>query len=84
MGDNSIEEAIGKGNMDVTMEIWENIVKGTFINVLHVPIIAKNLFCKIKATSQGHKFEFQNNSCTKEGATKANEILGLVHNDIGD
>jgi hypothetical protein len=32
----SIHEAIGKGNMDVTMKIGENFVKGTFTNVLHV------------------------------------------------
>ncbi len=36
MGDKSIQEAIGKGNVDVTMEIVDNFVKGTFTNVLHV------------------------------------------------
>jgi hypothetical protein len=49
---------IGKGNMDVTMEIWENIAKGTFIDVLHILKIVKNLFYVIKVTSQGHMFEF--------------------------
>jgi hypothetical protein len=44
--------------MDGTMEIGENIAKGTFIDVLHIPRIAKNLFFVIKATSQGHMFEF--------------------------
>jgi hypothetical protein len=32
----SIQEAIGKGNMDVIMEIGENSVRGTFTNVLHI------------------------------------------------
>jgi hypothetical protein len=33
---NQFMEAIGKGNMDVTVEIGENFVKGTFTNVLHI------------------------------------------------
>ncbi len=57
-GDNSIQEAIQKGNMDVTMEIRENIVRGTFINVLHVLGIIRSLFFMSKAISQGHMFEF--------------------------
>jgi hypothetical protein len=36
VGNKSIQEAIGKGTMDVTMEIGENFVKGTFTNVLHI------------------------------------------------
>jgi hypothetical protein len=36
VGNKSIQEAIGKGSMDVTMEIGENFVKRTFINVLHI------------------------------------------------
>jgi hypothetical protein len=58
MGDNSIQEAIRKGNMDVIMEIGKSVVKGTFIDVLHVPRIVKNLFSMSKAVSQGHMFEF--------------------------
>jgi hypothetical protein len=74
MGDNSIQEAIGKGNMDVTMERGENIIRGAFTNVLHIPKIAKNLFSMIKATSQGHTFEFQNNPCTLK--IKDNYVVG--------
>jgi hypothetical protein len=44
--------------MDGTMEIGENIAKGTFIDVLHILKIVKNLFYVIKVTSQGHMFEF--------------------------
>jgi hypothetical protein len=58
MGENSIQEAIGKGNMDVTMEIRENVVRKTFTDVLHLPRIVKNLFSMSKAVSQGHMFEF--------------------------
>ncbi len=58
MGNNLIQEPIQKGNMDITMEIGENIVRGTFINVLHVLGIVKSLFFVSKAISQGHMFEF--------------------------
>jgi hypothetical protein len=58
MGNNSIQEAIGKGNMDIIMEIGKSVVKGTFIDVLHVPRIVKNLFSVSKVVSQGHMFEF--------------------------
>jgi hypothetical protein len=51
MGDNSIKEVIGKGNMDITTEIGENTVRGTFIDVLHVPRIVKNLFSVSKTIS---------------------------------
>ncbi len=74
MGNNSIQEAIGKGNLDVTMEIGESIVERTFIDVLHISRIAKYLFFVIKATSQGHTFEFQNNSCTLKN--KDNHVVG--------
>jgi hypothetical protein len=45
--------------MNVTMEIGESIVKGTFIDVLHVLGIVKNLFSMNKAISLGHMFEFR-------------------------
>jgi hypothetical protein len=60
--------------MDVNMEIWENIVRETFTDVLHTVRIAKNLFSMIKATSQGHTFEFQNNPCTLKN--KDNHVVG--------
>jgi hypothetical protein len=74
MGENSIQEAIGKGNMDVTMEIGENVVRKTFIDVLHVPRIVKNLFSMSKVISQGHMFEFWNKSCTLKN--KNNHVVG--------
>jgi len=58
MGENSIQEAIGKGNMDVTMEIGENVVRKTFTDALHVPKIIKILFSMSKVVSQRHMFEF--------------------------
>ncbi len=74
MGENSIQEAIGKGNMDVTMEIGENVVRKTFTDALHVPKIIKILFSMSKVVSQSHMFEFQNKSCTQKN--KNNHVVG--------
>jgi hypothetical protein len=56
MGDDLIQEAIGKGNIDVSMTIGENTLPKVFNNVLHVPRIVKNLFFMSKVTSIGHIF----------------------------
>jgi hypothetical protein len=45
--------------MDVTMEIGESIVRGIFINVLHVPRIVKSLFFVSEVISQGHMLNFR-------------------------
>jgi hypothetical protein len=44
VGDNSTQEAIGKGNIKVLMPMGENNVDVVFINVLHVPRLAKAFF----------------------------------------
>jgi hypothetical protein len=42
--DNSTQEAIGRGNIKVLMSMGENNVDVVFINVLHVPRLAKTSF----------------------------------------
>jgi hypothetical protein len=51
MSDNLVQEAIGKGNIDVSMKVRENILLGVFIDVLHVLRIIKNLFFVSRGTS---------------------------------
>ncbi len=43
MGDDSVQKAIGKRNINVSMTIWENTLPKVFTNVLHVLGIAKSL-----------------------------------------
>ncbi len=74
MGDDLIQEAIGKGNIDVSMTIGENTLPKVFNNVLHVPRIVKNLFFMSKVTSIGHIFQFKNNECIIKNIHK--EVVG--------
>jgi hypothetical protein len=60
MGDNSIQEAIGKGCIDISMTIKKNVLPRMLTNILHVPKIVKNIFSFNKATSYGHIFKFGN------------------------
>jgi hypothetical protein len=63
MGDNSIQEAIGKGCIDNSMTIKNNVLLKVLTNLLHVPEFAKNMFSFSKATSHGHIFKFGNKEC---------------------
>jgi hypothetical protein len=62
MGDNSIQEAIGKGCIDISMTIKKNVLSKMLTNVLHVPKFAKNMFSFSKTTSHGHIFEVETKS----------------------
>jgi hypothetical protein len=63
MGDNLIQEAIGKGCIDISITIKQNVLPIMLTDVLHVPEIVKNMVFFSKATSQGHIFEFGNKEC---------------------
>lgn len=58
MGDNFVQEAIGKGSVRLTMKVggWE--VRGVLHEVFHVLGLVKNLFLVSKAKTQGLKIEF--------------------------
>jgi hypothetical protein len=70
MGDNSIQEAIGKGCINIFMTIKKNVLIGMLTNVLHVPKFAKNMFSFSIATSHGHIFKFGNKECIIKKCTK--------------
>jgi len=58
MGDNFVQEAIGKGSVRLTMKMGDCEVRGVLHEVFHVLGIVKNLFSISKATTQGLKVEF--------------------------
>jgi hypothetical protein len=58
MGDNFVQEAIGKGSVRLTMKMGDCEVRGVLHEVFHVFGIVKNLFSISKATTQGLKVEF--------------------------
>lgn len=63
MGDNLVQEVIGKGNINVSMRVKDNILPWVFIDVLYVLGITKNLFLVSRATSQGHFLSSKNSEC---------------------
>lgn len=60
MGDNSIQEAVGMGNVHLNnVRVGECEVRGVLHEVLHVLNLVKNCFSIVKATVQIFKVEFQ-------------------------
>jgi hypothetical protein len=64
MGDDSVQEAIGKGGVIISMKVGDRKVKVVLHEVLHVPGLVKNLFLISKATAQGQKIEFEQDGCS--------------------
>lgn len=59
MGDNFIQEVVGKGNIRLSMSMGEDeTIEVVSINFLHVLGLAKNLFSITRAISLNHVFEF--------------------------
>jgi hypothetical protein len=71
MGDNFLQEAIGKRSICLTMRVGEHEVKGVLHEVLHVPSLVKDLFSVSKAIVQGLKVEFEQEECN-------------IKNDVGE
>jgi hypothetical protein len=72
MGDDTILEAIGKGNIKAIMQVGGRVLFTTIIQVLHVPKM-KNSFISIsKFISEGLKVEFDKDGC------KVNNAHGIV------
>jgi hypothetical protein len=70
MGDDTILEAIGKGNIKATMQVGGKMLLTTITQVLHVPKM-KNSFISIsELISKGLKVEFDEDSC------KVNNVHG--------
>jgi hypothetical protein len=58
MGDDTVLEAIGKGNIKATMQVGGELSHATITKVLHVPKMKNNLISVSKLISEGFKVEF--------------------------
>jgi hypothetical protein len=63
MGDDTILEAIGKGNMKATMRIGSKLLFTTITQVLHVPKMKNSLISVSKFILEGLKVEFDKDGC---------------------
>jgi len=72
MGDDTILEAIGKGNIKATMQAGGKMSHTTITQVLHVPEMKNNLIFVSKLISKGFKVEFDKDGC------KVNDAQGVV------
>jgi hypothetical protein len=72
MGDDTILEAIGKGNIKATMQVGGKMLLTTITQVLHVPKMKNSLISVSKLISKGLKVEFDKDGC------KVNNVNGTV------
>jgi hypothetical protein len=72
MGDDTILEAIGKGNIKATMQVGGKMLLTTIIQVLHVPKMKNILIFVCELISKGLKVKFDKDGC------KVNNAHGIV------
>ncbi len=72
MGDETVLEAIGKGNIKATMQVGGELSHATITQVLHVPKMKNNLIFVTKLISKGFEVEFDKDGC------KVNHGRGVV------
>jgi hypothetical protein len=72
MGDDTVLEAIGKGNIKATMQVGGKLTHTTITQVLHVPKMKNSLISVSKLISEGFKVEFNKDGC------KVNNAQGVV------
>jgi hypothetical protein len=72
MGDDTVLEAIGKGNIKSTMQAGGKMSHTTITQVLHVPKRKNSFFSMSKLIFEGFKVEFDKDGC------KVNEAQGVV------
>jgi hypothetical protein len=58
MGDDTVLEAIGKGNIKTTMQVGGELSHTTITQVPHVPKMKSSLISVNKLISEGFKVEF--------------------------
>jgi hypothetical protein len=63
MGDDTILEAIGKGNIKATMQVGGKMLLTTITQVFHVPKMNNSLISVGKLISKGLKVEFDKDGC---------------------
>jgi hypothetical protein len=67
MGDNTVLEAIGKGNIKAIMQVGQ-LTHTTITQILHVPKMKNNLISMSKFIFKGFKVEFDKDDCKVNGA----------------
>ncbi len=72
MGDDTVLEAIGKGNIKATMQVGGELTHTTITQVLHIPKMKNSLISVSKLISEGFKVEFDKDGC------KVNDARGVV------
>jgi hypothetical protein len=72
MGDDTILEAIGKGNIKVTMQVGGKMLFTTITQVLHVFKMKNGLIFISKLILEGLKVEFDKDGC------KVNNVHGTI------
>jgi hypothetical protein len=70
MGDDTVLEAIGKGNIKATMQVGGKLSHATITQVLHVPKMKNNLISVSKFISEGFKVEFDKDGCKVNDAQR--------------
>jgi hypothetical protein len=63
MGDDTILEAIGKGNIKATMQVVGKVLLTTISQILNVPKMKKLSFLLANPFSKGLKMEFGKDGC---------------------
>jgi hypothetical protein len=63
MGDDTILEAIGKGNIKAKMQVGGELSHTTITQILHVPKMKNSLISVSKLISKGFKVEFNKDGC---------------------
>jgi transposase InsO family protein len=74
MGDDHPQLAIGVGSIRVQLEVDGEVIRGRFMDVLHVPGIANNLLSVSKMVSQGMSVQFEAGTCLIRN--KAGKVVG--------
>jgi len=72
MGDDTVLEAIGKGNIKATMRGGGKMSHTTITQVLHVPKMKNSLIFVSKFITEGFKVEFDKDGC------KVNNVQGVI------
>jgi len=72
MGDDTILEAIGIGNIKATIQVGGKMLLITITQVFHVPKMKNSLIFVNKFISKGLKMEFDKDGC------KVNNVHGII------
>jgi hypothetical protein len=70
MGDDTVLQAIGKGNIKATMQVGGQLTHTTITQVLHVPKMKNSLISVSKLISERFKVEFNKDGCKVTNARR--------------